>query len=73
MTLETFNTVKNHIIYHPTSVELSDNTATYRGMFEGNKVTIRFEDVGYYCYLTMNEETYLSSKGVSGKPVLVEN
>lgn len=57
-----FDTIISSVVNHPISKQLLDNSATYFGIYKGQKAIVKFEDLGYFRYLTINNKTYYSTK-----------
>lgn len=62
MKIKEFDAIISTIVNHPISKQLLDNSATYFGTYKGQKAIVKFEDLGYFRYLTINNKIYYSTK-----------
>lgn len=62
MEIKEFNAIISTIVNRPISKQLEENSATYFGTYKGQKAIVKFEDLGYFRHLTINNKTYMSTK-----------
>lgn len=62
MEIKEFNAIVSAVVNRPISKQLEENSATYFGMYKGQKAIVEFKDLGYFRYLTINNKTYMSTK-----------